>query len=214
MHARGLSQQKIVRCKMYVTVCVLANSKKNFPWKMFLCSEEHTFAKLLEDVRERMTDKDFDGAVTCCLSTSVDSSQRIAAELVFNVVECCTLNGRYMYICYTIQQKEHYNSPPVLPNEFAILMLSAKELCLSSKLLTAERYESGRGDHCLYDDVISFMESKNPGFGAGTECTTGKQVVKALTDALLYFQPHRKTLEARIPRFSHHTLLPTAEGLQ
>ena len=69
-------------------------------------------------------------------------------------------------IRYTIQQKEHYNSPPVLPNEFAILMLSAKELCLSSKLLTAERYESGRGDHCLYDDVISFMESKNPGFGA------------------------------------------------
>ena len=36
-----------------------------------------------------MPDEDFDGTVTCCLSTSVDCSQRIAVELV---VECFALH--------------------------------------------------------------------------------------------------------------------------
>ena len=53
----------------------------------------------------------------------------------------------------------------------------------------------------MHDDVICFLEMKKLGFSTGLELITGKQVVKALTDALFYFQPHIKTLQARIPNF-------------
>ena len=38
-------------------------------------------------------------------------------------------------------------------------------------------------------------------FSPGTENTTGKQIVKALSDALFYIQPHLKTLHGRINDF-------------
>ena len=34
---------------MYVTVSVLQGNKRILPWKMFLCSDEHTFVSLFED---------------------------------------------------------------------------------------------------------------------------------------------------------------------
>ena len=141
----------------------------------------------------------FEGAVVCTVSPSIDSTQQIVVDLSFNVEECCSLNGRY--VRYLLQQSEQEKRPSTLPNAFSILMLSARELKLPSRLLTPERYESGRGDQRLHDDVISFLETKNLGFGPGSEGTVGKQVVRALTDALFYFQPHRKTVEARIPKF-------------
>ena len=51
---------------MYVTVCVLENDQKVFPWTMLLCSEEHAFAKLLENVKERVLGGNFEGAVITC----------------------------------------------------------------------------------------------------------------------------------------------------
>ena len=77
-------------------------------------------------------------------------------------------------------------------------MTSAKKPRLPPKLLTPGKYDSGRGDHRLHDDIIDFLGTKKLGFGAGTENTTGK-VVKALSNALLYFQPHYRSLNDRIP---------------
>ena len=39
------------------------------------------------------------------------------------------------------------------------------------------------------------------GFSPGLENTTGNQIVKCLTDALFYMQPHYKMPQARIPGF-------------
>lgn len=80
-------------------------------------------------------------------------------------------------------------------------MASTRELKLPSKLLSPERYGAGRGDHKLHDDIIDFFQTKRLGFVAGSENSTGKEIVKALVEAFFYFQPHSKTLDSRISNF-------------
>ena len=56
-------------------------------------------------------------------------------------------------------------------------MDASKQLKLPAKTFsTPERYEIGRGDHRLHDD-IDFLKERSLGFSPGTENTTGKQVV-------------------------------------
>lgn len=192
------SQVFFCACVMYVTVSVLVNSKNVQTWAMFLCSEKHRFAKLLDEVRiEPPT-----GRVTCSIFKDKDSfaSQGVTVDLNFNVVECCALNSRF--IRYSVIEAEEQRALsatlPPQKNAFSVMMVAARELRLPSKILsTPERYETGRGDHRVHDDVIDYMKDKGLGFSAGT----GKQIVGALSKALFYMQPHAKTFHARIPNF-------------
>ena len=128
-------------------------------------------------------------------------SQRVTVDLSFYEVECCTLNGRFiLYSEEVVVEQEH--SPNPQKNAFAVMMMAAKELKLPPKVFsTPERYKVGRGDHRLHDDIIDFLKGKCLGFSTGTENTTGKQIVKVLTDALYYIQPHLQTLTGRILNF-------------
>ena len=182
---------------MYVTVTILEGTKRIFPWTMYLCSEEHTFAALFEDIRKQFSLGDLrTDVVNCSISKTLDSVEKISVDLGFNVTECCAINGRYVRF---ITEKDSNSAP--LQNAATVLMASASKLRLPSKLLSMERYEKGRGDYRLHDDIIDFLDRKNLGFGAGLENTTGKQVVKALADTLFFLQPHLKTINGRIPNF-------------
>ena len=186
----------LLSATMYVTVSVLQGNKRIYPWKMFLCSEEHTFVSLFEDLRKDLPEIDESTKITrCSLSKSIDCTQSVIIELGFNVMECCSLNGQFIrYIVEKEEEKEERGSTSSKRNAFTILMASAKEPRLPPRLLTTEKYDSGRGDHRLHDDIINFLGTKKLGLVAGTEMTTGKQVVKALSEALFYFQPHCKSL--------------------
>ena len=181
---------------MYVTVTVVQNLSALLPWAMFDASVDHTFAKLFEELQLQVDT--VCTQVNCCLSTVKDCSpsQRVAVGLHFNVVECCALKGRF--ICFEVQSMLDEQPPLTEPSQrsaFTVMMVAPREVKLPSKILiTPERYEIGRGDHRLHDDVIDFMKNKGLGFSPGTENTTGKQVVKALSDALFYIQPNLKTL--------------------
>ena len=188
---------------MYVTVSVLQGNKRIFPWKMFLISEEHTFVSLFEDIRKDLPESD-EGSeakriTRCSLSKSIDCTQSVMIELGFNVLECCSLNGQF--VRYIVEERDLNCGTSSQRDAFTVLMTSAKKPRLPPKLLTPGKYDSGRGDHRLHDDIIDFLGTKKLGFGAGTENTTGKQVVKALSNALFYFQPHCKSLNDRIPHF-------------
>ena len=78
---------------MYVTVSLMRNSKAASPWTMFNVSSEYTF---LEDVELRLGSNST--VATCSLSATKDCmpSQRVTVDLSFYVVECCTLNGRFI----------------------------------------------------------------------------------------------------------------------
>ena len=67
-------------------------------------------------------------SVKCFLSTIGDcfASQRVAVDLSFNVVECCTLNG--WYICYEIAAEQEPSVDPPQRNAISVLMMAAKEL--------------------------------------------------------------------------------------
>jgi hypothetical protein len=52
---------------MYVTVTVINGVKKILPWTMWICSEEHNFAKLFEKVKERLPDNCKDKPITACM---------------------------------------------------------------------------------------------------------------------------------------------------
>ena len=119
--------------------------------------------------------------------------------MAFNVHEWCALNSRC--ICFALQSStaEDGKSRGGEVNTFSVLMASARELKLHSKLLT--NYDTGGGDLRLHNDIIGFLCERNLGFSPGLENTTGSQSVKCLTDALVYIQPHYKTLQARIPNF-------------
>ncbi len=124
---------------MYVTVCVMEDAKRILPWIMLLCSEEHTFVKLYEDVRSWLAGGDFESGTTpqCSLSRTVDCTQRVAVELYFNVVECCTLNGQYVRY---ILRSEREKSRSTLPNACSVMM-ALQELLneLEAHVLLAER---------------------------------------------------------------------------
>lgn len=189
---------------MYVTVTVLKNLRVALPWTMFNTSPDHTFAKLFEEVQPRMGSTSTEpgsARVSCCLSSGKESSpsQRVSVDLSFNVVECCTLNGRFVRFDVAVHQEPSDNPPR---NAYTVMMMAAKELKFPSKVFsTPERYEIGRGDHRLHDDVVDFLRNKGLGFSPGAENTTGKQVVKSVSDALFYIQPHLKTFNGRIPAF-------------
>ena len=54
---------------------------------MLLCSEEHAFAKLLENVKERVSGGNFEGAViTCTVSASIDSTLHVSSYRVCSTV--------------------------------------------------------------------------------------------------------------------------------
>ena len=109
------------------------------------------------------------------------------------------MNGRY--VRYEMATDEQPQITPIR-NAFTVLMDASKQLKLPAKTFsTPERYEIGRGDHRLHDDIIDFLKERGLGFSPGTENTTGKQVVKALCDALFFIQPHLTTLCGRITSF-------------
>ena len=117
--------------------------------------------------------------------------------MAFNIQECCTLNGRYIRFIFqpNIVRDSGARSDGV--NAFSVLMASARELKLPPKVLS--NYETER-DLRLLDD-IHFLRERNMGFSRGVENTIGSQIVKCVTDALFYIQPHYKTLQGRIPGF-------------
>ena len=159
---------------MYVTVSLMRNSKAALPWTMFNVSSEYTFAKLLEDVELHLgsnsTVATCSLSATCLLSAAKDymPSQRVTVDLSFYVVECCTLNGRFiLYSKEVVVEQEH--SPNPQKNVFVVMMMAAKELKLPPEVFsTPERYEVGRGDHRLHDDIIDFLKGKCLGFSTGT----------------------------------------------
>ena len=102
---------------MYVTV------PRIFPWKMFLCSEEHTFGSLFEDIRKDLPDETV-RVTKCSLSKSIDCTQSVEIELGFNVLQCCSLNGQF--IRYIVEKEEERDAPSQ-QNTFTVLMSSAKE---------------------------------------------------------------------------------------
>jgi hypothetical protein len=109
-----------------------------------------------------------------------------------------------IYSIYEIEPVAMQESPAssTQRNAFTVMMSAAKELKFPSKVFsTPERYEVGRGDHRLHDDVVDFLKQKCLGFSPGTENTTGKQVTKSSSDALFYLQPHLMTLSGRISNF-------------
>ena len=66
------------------------NSKVFLTWTMFDASVDYTFAKLFEEVHQLDSSSAHCSRIGDCFA-----SQRVAVDLSFNVVECCTLNGRY-----------------------------------------------------------------------------------------------------------------------
>ena len=116
------------------------------------------------------------------------------------IQKCCAMNGRYICFVFPSSTAEDGRSRGGEVKAYSVLMASsARELKLPSKLLM--NYETGRGDLRLHNDIIGFLRERNLGFSPGLENTTGSQIVKCLTDALFYIQPHYKTLQARIPNF-------------
>ena len=90
---------------------VLEGSKRVFPWKMFLCTEEYAFVTLYEDTRKQPPELDETAKVTkCSLSKSLDSTLTVMIEFEFNVVECCSLNGQYVQ--YYIEKQEGSPNQP------------------------------------------------------------------------------------------------------
>ena len=96
---------------MYVTVSLVKNSRIALPWTMFNASSDHTFAKLFEDVELHIGSgsTSADSASASCSISAVKEclpSQRVAVDLSFNVIECCTLNGRFIrYEQVAVQQE-------------------------------------------------------------------------------------------------------------
>ena len=148
---------------MYVTVCVVDGTRKVLPWTMWLCSEEHTFVKLFEEVRTRLPDDSERLPTACTLAKATDGLQQVAVELSFNVVQCCALNGSY--IRFALQPEENRStSSQAQANAFSVMMTCTRKLKLPPKLLPAEKYEAGKGDQRLHDDVIDFLDMKKLGF--------------------------------------------------
>ena len=90
---------------MYVTVSVLIGKRRIFPWKMFLCSEEHTFGSLFEEIRKDVPET-IARVTSCSLSKYIDCIQSVVIELGYNVLQCCSLNGQF--IRYIIELKKSF----------------------------------------------------------------------------------------------------------
>ena len=130
---------------MYMTVSVLQGNKRILPWKMFLCSEEHTFVSLFEDIRKDLPESD-EGSeakriIRCSLSKSIDCTQSVMIELGFNVLECCSLNRQFVQ--YNVEERDHNCGTSSQQDTFTVLMTSAKKPRLPPKLLTPGKYDSG-----------------------------------------------------------------------
>ena len=76
-------------------VCDSFSNEKFEAWTMFNVSSEYTFAKLLEDVELRLGSN---STVATCSLSATKASQRVAVDLSFYVVECCTLNHVLSFI--------------------------------------------------------------------------------------------------------------------
>ena len=82
-----------------------------------------------------------------------------------------------------------------------------------------QKYEIGSGDYRFHDDIIDFLKERRLGFTPGFENTTGKQVVKGLSDALFYIQPSNLTLFLLSSRRLHiylwygGTIIPESHAL-
>ena len=110
---------------MYVTVCVVDGTRKILPWTMWLCSEEHSFAKLFEEVRARLPDDCERIPTTCTLAKVTDDLLQVTVELSFNVVGCYTLNGAY--IPFTLEPEENgFTSTQAQTNAFSVMMTSTR----------------------------------------------------------------------------------------
>ena len=185
---------------MYVTVAVFHGARVLLPWTMHLCTEQHTFVQLLEEIRG---DHEWpsNNECTCSLTRRADSphSEYVIVPMAFNIQECCTVNGRYIRFIFQPNIVRDSGARNDGVNTFSVLMASARELKLPPKVLS--NYETGRGDLRLHDDIIDFLRERNMGFSPGIENTTGSQIVKCVTNALFYIQPHYKTLQGRIPGF-------------
>ncbi len=64
---------------MYVTVSVLIGERRIFPWKMFLCSEEHTFGSLFEEIRKDVPET-IARVTSCSLSKYIDCIQSACGD--------------------------------------------------------------------------------------------------------------------------------------
>ena len=72
---------------------------------MFLCSEEHNFVSLFEDIRKDLPESD-EGSeakriTRCSLSKSNDCTQNVMIELG---LECCSLNGQF--VRYNVEERD------------------------------------------------------------------------------------------------------------
>ena len=200
---------------MYVTVAVFHGARALLPWTMHLCTEEHTFVQLLEEVRG---DREWpsNNECTCSLTRRADSphSEYVIVPMAFNIQECCTLNGRYIRFIFQPNIVGDSGARSGGVNAFSVLMASARELKLPPKVLS--NYETGRGDLRLHDDIIDFLRERNMGFSPGVENTTGSQIVKCVTDALdLLYSASLQNFTGKNSWFSSTLLFtPFVQGAQ
>ena len=57
--------------------------------------------------------------------------------------------------------------------------------------------EQLRGDQVLRNDVIGYLQERKVGWSPSVVSTSGEQLVKTLTAALWYLDPHHKQFEDR-----------------
>ncbi len=116
-------------------------------------------------------------------------------SLKVQVPECCEANGKCVRFIFTVLAE---CTGPSCRNATDVSMSSAQTLHLPKEI---DSSANNRGDVLLYNDIICFMSNRSLGFHAGTEQTSGKQIIVALQKLLFYIEPHLRTLNGRKANF-------------
>ena len=183
----------------YKTICIRKGPASVLPCQVEV---EWSFAKLLEVALTRIGVDFISGGEEpeCFLSQDMNPSlsSRVQVMMGFNILECCRINGNYIWYIYPDSREV---APPQR-SVSSVLMQSAKELKWPDlNFKTPDEYEKGTGDKRLYDDTIRFLQSKQLGFTGGCHLTSGKEYIKTIQTVLFTLQPHLHTLCRRKANF-------------
>ena len=103
-----------------------------------------------------------------------------------------------LYVCYYLADNTVRETSQESPNALTILMQRVSQRVLPPVCQSpSSGSEQLRGDQVLRNDVIGYLQERNVGWSPSVVSTSGEQLVKTLTAALWYLDPHHKQFEDR-----------------
>ena len=159
------------------------------------CNWSNNFGIVLEKLGSEFAGEAVIQAVISSNERMTEPTHAVPLDAPFQLLETYGCHYVRYNLAGTVAQAETQE-----PNALSILMQNAGRLVLPPAVnvpVCSSSEQQLRGNQRLRNDVLQYLQERKVGWSPSTVSTTGEQLVKVLTSALWYLDPHHKQLSDR-----------------